>query len=398
MPPKSKRKALFKHKSVAARFETLLPVHQQDMPSVSLIDQFKIAWASVGSLSFPFDVRRAAIAGTLLLIIFLLIFYQFYFSESRNGAGMLEQLQNPQEGLLLLDCREWYGRLGNNIVSFLSAAIKAHSLSLAFAVTHDCRHYAMDMTLFHMENTSQWELRRKMTASESFAGDILRFPGTDPEEWLIRFPNFAHCLLQPLLHHLFHKIARNSSFAADDTIVIHIRSGDVLGEGGVANTNIMYADPPLAYYIDIIERNKNKDILIITNFKEASVPSILVTLLLQRYPKITLTSGNLDEDLGYILSASHLVISQGTFAWGVGLASPRLKNLYMFHLPKFNFDMFAFPRSRVTVYKSTEDARRFSPAFNVTAYVHSTDRKQLVTRVIESRHCSEPVDFTVTAL
>jgi hypothetical protein len=61
-----------------------------------------------------------------------------------------------------------------------------------------------------------------------------------------------------------------------------------------------------------------------------SHPSPLVSLLLEQYPQATLVSNSLAEDASLLVQAQHLVVSQGTFSYGMALCSRALQSFYVF--------------------------------------------------------------------
>ena len=106
-----------------------------------------------------------------------------------------------------------------------------------------------------------------------------------------------------------------------NTLVIHIRSGDIFNEWVHEN----YVQPPLTYYKKIIEESNTSDILIVTQ-KDKSNPC--VDALLQWNDNIKIQTGTLEEDVNTILSAKNLVIGFGTWGWALSLMSPNLEKLW----------------------------------------------------------------------
>lgn len=107
-------------------------------------------------------------------------------------------------------------------------------------------------------------------------------------------------------------------------LTIHIRSGDIF-----SNTqHTQYLQPPLAYYIYIIEHYEYKNITVIT---EPDKTNPVINKLLERYPHIQCLEQNFKDDIRCILSATDLVVGTGSFAQMLSLCSRRLRRLYCFH-------------------------------------------------------------------
>jgi len=117
----------------------------------------------------------------------------------------------------------------------------------------------------------------------------------------------------------------------DDTLVIHIRSGDIFG--GWTHKN--YVQPPLSYYKKIISEHTNDDVLILTQ-EDRKNPCI--DALLSWNDNIRIQTGTLRQDMTSMLSARNLVIGFGTFGWMLALLSKDIDSLYT---PETNQDLFS---------------------------------------------------------
>ncbi|MBC8442879.1 MAG: hypothetical protein H8D80_01680 [Proteobacteria bacterium] len=141
----------------------------------------------------------------------------------------------------------------------------------------------------------------------------------------------------------------DSDSVSDDTLVIHIRSGDIFG--GWTHKN--YAQPPLSYYKKIIEEEKPSDVLIIT---QPDKRNPCIKKLLSWDSNIKVQCGTLREDVSAILKARKLVIGFGTFGWMLSMLSGRIHNLYCptvctdlfdsfyhvspFHIKRYDFENY----------------------------------------------------------
>ena len=99
-------------------------------------------------------------------------------------------------------------------------------------------------------------------------------------------------------------IINNHNIDFDKDLVIHIRSGDILG-------NLkLYTQPPYYFYKKIIENNNYPTIFIISENKGNPV----INKLLENFKNIKFISNTPDIDLKILLKSKNLVTSNSTFS------------------------------------------------------------------------------------
>lgn len=119
------------------------------------------------------------------------------------------------------------------------------------------------------------------------------------------------------------KININLNPYDDDTLVLHIRSGDIWSN----NSNKDYVQNPLIYYLKLIK--KFKKVLLVT---EPDMKNPVIKKLLE-LDKVELKSKNLIEDIKTILKAKNFSSSGvGTFGIALSLISKNIKNFYFSNL------------------------------------------------------------------
>ncbi len=107
----------------------------------------------------------------------------------------------------------------------------------------------------------------------------------------------------------------------DDTLVIHIRGGDIFETEFSIATN--YVQNPLRFYLQIIERFSNILIVVEPNSNNP------VVFELKKNPRLQFQSLSLKDDFATLLAAKNLVTSGvGTFAIAAALCSNNIKNLF----------------------------------------------------------------------
>ena len=99
-------------------------------------------------------------------------------------------------------------------------------------------------------------------------------------------------------------IINNYNIDFDNDLVIHIRSGDILG-------NLkLYTQPPYYFYKKIIEDNNYPNIFIISENKGNPI----INKLLNNFKNIKFISNSSDIDLKILLKSKNLVTSNSTFS------------------------------------------------------------------------------------
>jgi len=153
---------------------------------------------------------------------------------------------------------------------------------------------------------------------------------------------------------------------SDDTIVIHIRSGDIFDQ--IFQDGHFYAPNPLHYYLALIE---GFDKAIVVTEPDSNNP---VVECLRKHTKVSVQSKSLQEDFGCLLAAKHLASSGiGTFCVAAALCSENIEQFYCTDLTLFehlNYTMLLNTDICVSVtelknymlsgdWKNTEEQRRY---------------------------------------
>ena len=87
-------------------------------------------------------------------------------------------------------------------------------------------------------------------------------------------------------------------------LYIYIRSGDIFN-----NPNKFYSQPPLCFYVKIINNNKFNNIYIIAEDKNNRI----IDELINKFPKIKYNKNILKIDIAYLIYAYNLVGGVSTF-------------------------------------------------------------------------------------
>lgn len=105
---------------------------------------------------------------------------------------------------------------------------------------------------------------------------------------------------------------------SDNTIVIHIRSGDIFDDG-----HPYYLQNPLNYYLNLISKY---DKALIVSSQPFNNP--VIAYLIDN-PKVEIQSSTVEEDFNILCNAKNLATSGvGTFAIAAAMCSKKIENLY----------------------------------------------------------------------
>ena len=94
--------------------------------------------------------------------------------------------------------------------------------------------------------------------------------------------------------------------------------------------------PPLSYYLEIINKFGFKDIVIVT---EKDLRNPCIKQLKELMPDLKIQTSNLLDDMSTIMSARNLIVGQSSFSLCVGLASDKIKRIF---IPQFDITNWFF--------------------------------------------------------
>jgi hypothetical protein len=206
---------------------------------------------------------------------------------------------------MVIKIKGWYGRLGNNIIQIMNT-VKVALLRNDNKVTFP-RHKFFSKQEILLE---EGEEINNVTSGSFFNPNI---DGKNMNDYTLEENHIQ------LIRNIF-KI-KNISKISENSLVIHIRSGDVFSSKPHPN----YIQPPLVYYKHIIDTNQWDNIVLVAEDRKNPV----ITELLNQYPKIKYKRDTLENDIKIVMSATNIVSSQGTFIPSLMMLSTNIKNLYL---------------------------------------------------------------------
>ena len=201
----------------------------------------------------------------------------------------------------------WYGRLGNNIQQICNGILYSQINDDGFVSPH---HEFIEQIVMNYEGKTMLRPNRLFhynTQNKDFDISIdylYENIGKVAKQYVV--PSFKFSIDKPF---------------DDDTLVIHIRSGDIFAHAH--NPPHDYVPNPLYYYLNLIEEY---DKIIVVTEPDNHNPIIDE---LKKIEKVTIQSKSVGEDFATLMRAKNLASSgTGTFAVAAALCSSNLKNFY----------------------------------------------------------------------
>lgn len=212
-----------------------------------------------------------------------------------------------------LSISNWYGRLGNNIQQICVGIIYARKQNLRFQSPD---HTLIRPVSFGLELPRWHPLIPKnrfffYSATDGNEQDV----PLDYELLCDEIQQVAREYVTPKL-----KIPVVAPFESD-TLVIHLRGGDILSDKAKGNLN--YVQNPLSFYRKLVPQFR-KTIVVAEPGGENPVQHALESI-----GSVTIQSSSVEKDFATLMAAKNIATSGvGTFAVAAALCSTNLKNFY----------------------------------------------------------------------
>jgi hypothetical protein len=193
--------------------------------------------------------------------------------------------------------------------------------------------------------------------------NIKQFPGLTPLSFLDK-QRIASQYLLPILEY----VPPHESIDFDNTLCIHIRSGDLFSD---PKPHCLYAQPPLDYYTKIIAMNPEKKVYVV--YEDDANP--VVNALREICPFGTFVSLSLPETIGVFLHAKYIVCGFGTFIYSIATMNKLFQTMYVpLSMKKEHYQ--ADPRvvycdlpGYIARWKNTEEQRNIMLTYNGSVFV-----------------------------
>lgn len=227
----------------------------------------------------------------------------------------------------------WTGRFGNNLIQLANVIWlrERFGCNITYIPPHDL---IKTSELFDQNSMNQTPIKRYFFDTNDMAFITHERPTTN--EYYTIFQKTLYPLLKipTMFREMNDGMKEQMKEQMNDTLVIHLRSGDCFKEI-TFSPHPLYVPLPLAYFqkiiIDSYPKQFWKCVLIITEPDRINpVIDALGKWLNEKYPAIRylVQSSDITNDIVTILSARHLVLSIGFFSKTLAWLSKQLKTLY----------------------------------------------------------------------
>ena len=208
----------------------------------------------------------------------------------------------------MIELSHWYGRLGNNI--------QQCAIGTMVARNHRGTFKSKDHEIIFPHQTSFGRSDATQVSKFFYYEGSYKEVDVETSQVYEEMREICKDFVRPHLD-----LPRISILDPDDTIVIHVRSGDVFDKD--VENPIHYVPNPLKYYNDLID---SFDHAIVVTENDNHNP---IVDELRKNTKVTVQSLTVQEDFATLLGAKHLASSGvGTFAISAALCSKNIEHFY----------------------------------------------------------------------
>jgi hypothetical protein len=212
--------------------------------------------------------------------------------------------------------KNWYGRLGNNIIQVLNAILIA--LYYKYNIILPRHRY---FNIKYLILNDKIKIRDGKITNKDMFFSRYEIPNIDKKVFDENNQKALNILRSCFI--IKKRISRfkpNNIKLNENDLLIHIRSGDIF----TTNPHPNYIMPPLSYYVKIIETKEFNNIYMISEDNK----NPCINELLKLYPQIIHKIQSFDDDISLILSAHNIMTSFGTFIHALLSVSSNIKNIY----------------------------------------------------------------------
>jgi len=151
-------------------------------------------------------------------------------------------------------------------------------------------------------------------------------------------PQHRVYLLETYIRPLLIPFKMPTNIITPGDLIIHIRSGDIFqgeeGQGGSSFGGSIYTQPPLSFYLLVVERAfsglKGRVIIIAENSLNPVILELVKTLDAECHQVTLRLNHDLATDLSWLFCGSNVVFAHGSIGIAVALLSPSIKTAYFF--------------------------------------------------------------------
>ena len=243
----------------------------------------------------------------IVLIVLLIIL--LYFSKNNN-----EKFTNNN----IIKLNSWYGRLGNNIKQIING--------LHLMIGLKCNIIIPPLNMFDFSYLPKYDNTVTQISNSNIdidnnlfdQGDIIQKYKNLNIDNIFKY-NKKEVIIN--LRKIFKIKYKNVKKYDNNDLHIHIRTGDIFRNEVVS----WYMQPPLDFYVKIIESRKFNNIYLLAedNFNPT------IDKLIEKYPNIIWNKNNLNDDIKIIMGCKNIVFGIGSFIPNILYFNEGLKEIFV---------------------------------------------------------------------
>jgi hypothetical protein len=218
----------------------------------------------------------------------------------------------------MLIINNWYGRLGNNIKQIVNALLICLIKNENYVLINNHRFFNKKKIIINNNDYNDYNDYNIMFSSPFFNKNKIyndfQIDLLNNEIYNTNYKNIIKSKIKDLF------IIKSNNKLNDNDLTIHIRSGDIFG----SNPHKGWVQPPLQFYINIINSKKWTNIYLISEDLKNPCTKQLLTM----YKNIIYNKNNLKTDIQIILNSTNIVYGYGTFIPSLLLLNNFCKNIY----------------------------------------------------------------------
>jgi len=225
---------------------------------------------------------------------------------------------------------KWFGKLGNNLIQIVHALLYAQKHKIDYIYFKEPHNYLSSQVINVSGTSIKFVIENSLCKLDNtffYSTKIPNFKFDTKTNSKQLFDQY----IQPVYKHKYIHCLAPLDPASDNTLYIHIRSGDIF-----TKPHPLYVQPPMAYYDHIISEQNPEHIILVS---EDRLNPCIDALLVKYADKIThvCNPGDPAKDIAVLCRASKIIFGFGTFLHYIMCVSSNLKTIWY---PKYDTTSF----------------------------------------------------------
>jgi len=239
----------------------------------------------------------------VIIVLIVILVILLYFSKNNS-----EKFTNKS----IIKLSGWYGRLGNNIKQIINGLHLMIELKCDISIPpHD---------MFNFSNLPKYNNVKSINIDNNLfdQGNIIQtYKNLNIDNIFNKNKKEVITILRSLFKIKYNDVYKYNN----DDLHIHIRTGDIFRNQIIS----YYMQPPLDFYIKIIESRKFNKIYLLA--EDNYNPTI--NKLIKKYPDIIWNKNNLIDDIKIIMGCKNMVCGIGSFIPNILYFNEGIKDIWL---------------------------------------------------------------------